>query len=665
MDRRTDIAQWYKSWRYQCVVITDHEHLTPVDELNKKYGADDKFLVLRGQEITQGIKDPTSSEGGIRWSHVNGIDINKAILPIGYPNIATSISLADTFLRNIDEVYKAGGIPQINHPSAQWGPRLEDLLPIQRPFVFEVWNAFPSGGNLGGTDDKGVVTPSFEELWDQLLSHGKTAWAVASDDVHDYVNFGDFLAPLPGRAWIVIQAPKLTEDALMGALRDGHFYASNGVFLKDYRADAHGISITIDPPLVWNGKDKETVLYKTRFVGRDGRVLAEMAGLSPHYEFKGDEEYVRASVIDSDGLRAWTQPVFLKRPMEPQASAELPYVDDDGATHFPNAVVPYSDLASKELKAEYLAYIHVLKSRRKEIAEGLKTLKPGEPSIGLIRKVVDEEAVADLKKLRERFTVDIKAETIAGVYTNIVVPSAGVAAVNRNRVLINLHGGGMQVAGRSGGQAEAVPLAGMGRIKVVAVDYRMAPEYRFPAASEDVAKVYTELLKSYRPENIGIYGCSSGAELTAESVAWFQTHRLPRPGAISMMGGSGVVYNYGDSNYVSAALGGYPMPAMSSVIPPDDYFAGANLGDPMVSPGYSAEVLKQFPPSQFISGIRDMTLSGALYTHSRMVDLGLTADLHVWEGAAHCFPTPESPEGQQAFRAMTRFFDRYLGTKAK
>lgn len=59
----------------------------------------------------------------------------------------------------------------------------------------------------------------------------------------------------------------------------------------------------------------------------------------------------------------------------------------------------------------------------------------------------------------------------------------------------------------------------------------MAPEWYFPAASEDVAKVYRELLKSYRPENIGIYGCSAGAGLTSQAVAWFQTHGLPHPPA--------------------------------------------------------------------------------------------------------------------------------------
>jgi hypothetical protein len=305
-------VDWYKHHGYQCLVITDHEHLTPVDQFNQEFGGDGQFLVIQGQEITQGIHDP-SSHGGIRWSHVNAINSNKLILPLGYPNYSpTGLTLPQTYLRNVDEVYAAGGIPQINHPEAISGPGLKDLLAIQRPFLFEVWNAFPSIGALGGVADDGTVSPSFESLWDSLLSQGKTVWGVASDDVHDYLHFDDHLAPTPGKAWIVIRAPELTLDAVMNAMRRGHFYASTGVALKEYHADSNGISMTIDPPFAWKSTtEKETVLYHTRFIGRDGRVLAEMNGLSPHYQCKGDEGYVRASITDSDGRRAWTQPVFL------------------------------------------------------------------------------------------------------------------------------------------------------------------------------------------------------------------------------------------------------------------------------------------------------------------------------------------------------------------
>jgi hypothetical protein len=72
---------------------------------------------------------------------------------------------------------------------------------------------------------------------------------------------------------------------------------------------------------------------------------------------------------------------------------------------------------------------------------------------------------------------------------------------------------------------ESVPIASVGRFKVITVDYRQAPEATFPVASEDVAAVYKDLLKTYKPENIGVYRCSAGGALTAQAGAWFVAYR--------------------------------------------------------------------------------------------------------------------------------------------
>jgi hypothetical protein len=241
---------------------------------------------------------------------VNGININTPIMPLGYPKDLPHVSAAEAYQRNIAAIRAAGGIPQVNHPNLGWSVRLEDLLPLSSPYLFEVWNSFPTSNNLGSVDDNGNTLPSPEALWDGLLSRGKVVWGVASDDTHEYRKFDYRDEPTPGKGWIVLQAKSLTVSEIMQAMQTGHFYASTGVTLESYSADDRGIAIQIVQRQDWNITQKASTRYITRFVGANGRTLAEVPGLSPHYAFRGDESYVRASIIDSDGRRAWTQPVF-------------------------------------------------------------------------------------------------------------------------------------------------------------------------------------------------------------------------------------------------------------------------------------------------------------------------------------------------------------------
>ncbi len=139
-----------------------------------------------------------------------------------------------------------------------------------------------------------------------------------------------------------------------------------------------------------------------------------------------------------------------------------------------------------------------------------------------------------IARAREVYPVEESPLDVEGIYTEVFVPAGGVPEANRNRVLINLHGGGFTVGARTEGRLESIPVAAVAGMKVISVDYRQGPEHRFPAASEDVATVYRHLLETYQPEQIGIFGCSAGGLLTAQSVAWFDAHELPQPGAIGI-----------------------------------------------------------------------------------------------------------------------------------
>jgi len=303
------VADWYRSHGYQCLVITDHEFVTDVEPLNKKADPDRPFLVLRGQEITQTIVDP-SRPTGFRQLHVNGLNVSTPIMPLGYPDDPRNISPSHAYIKNIDAIRAIGGIPQVNHPNLQWSVRLNDLLPITGTFLLEIWNAFPTSNNLGGVDGAQNVSLSSEALWDGLLSNGKIVWGVASDDAHEYHKFDDPESPSPGKAWIVLRSSALTVPAITEALCRGQFYASTGITLEEIAVDDKGVSIGIARGTEWSAALTPSSRYVTHFVGQHGRVLAKVAGMSPRYDFTGNEQYVRASITDSDGRRAWTQPVF-------------------------------------------------------------------------------------------------------------------------------------------------------------------------------------------------------------------------------------------------------------------------------------------------------------------------------------------------------------------
>lgn len=321
-------------------------------------------------------------------------------------------------------------------------------------------------------------------------------------------------------------------------------------------------------------------------------------------------------------------------------------IQSDGTVEVPAHSVPLSTFLSPEAKSY--------------MTEHLKDMQ--DPELLKSDNGVPRFMEHYLARDEEQFPLNRNDEKIAGVHVYIYVPKSGIAPENRNRVLINLHGGGFSGCWPGCAELEAMPISALMRIKVITVDYREGPEYKFPAASEDVAKVYAELLKTYKPGNIGIYGCSAGGMLTAMSLAWFQLHGLPTPGADGIFCASAGAFG-GDANYIAFPLGEARMPAARrSGQTPLGYFAGASMKDPLVQPSNSPEVLAKFPPTLLISATRDFALSGAIDTDILLTKAGVDSELHVWDGLFHgFFYDADVPESKQAFRIIENFFDRHLG----
>lgn len=335
-----------------------------------------------------------------------------------------------------------------------------------------------------------------------------------------------------------------------------------------------------------------------------------------------------------------------------------PYVDKEGTAHLPPLPVPASRFMSPEARAKLVEHFS-------HPAAPPAVAPPGPPDYAAMRADDERNNAPFVARAEALYPVTIEEKNIGGVRTQVITPKAGVAPENHDRVLINLHGGGFIWGEGNGARAESIPIAGLGRITVITVAYRMAPEARFPAASEDVAAVYRELLKDHRAANIGIYGCSAGGVLAAEAVAWFEKEGLPVPGAIGTFCGSAAPLG-GDSSHLAQPLvGDEPFPgADSGSLSGQLYFEGASAKDPLVLPINSPQVLRLFPPTLLIAGSRDFMASSLFATQAALADAGVDAELHVWDGMWHAFFfDPDLPESQQVYRVVVSFFAKHLGAK--
>ncbi len=332
-------------------------------------------------------------------------------------------------------------------------------------------------------------------------------------------------------------------------------------------------------------------------------------------------------------------------------------VDPDGTLHIPPLEVPMSSFMSPQM--------------RNALLEIMKHPYPVHPPFDAplaewekYWKTYDEQVMRPiLTRLERHYPTRVEAAEYGGVRVDIVTPEGGIPPENARRVMINLHGGGFYTGAGLGGLVESIPMASLGKVKVVTVDYRQAPQHRFPAASEDVARVYRELLKEYPPQNIGIYGCSAGGALTAQATAWIDKEKLPRPGALGIFcssAGGGL----GDSDLLGPILSYaiLPSPQRERVSRKEGYFSGADPEDPLVSPVVSLEVLARFPPTLLVTGTRAQELSAAVYTHARLLKAGVDARIYIAEGGWHgFFVDPDIPEARDAYEYIVKWFDQQLG----
>jgi len=336
-----------------------------------------------------------------------------------------------------------------------------------------------------------------------------------------------------------------------------------------------------------------------------------------------------------------------------------PTFEQDGTVNVPPFQLPVSLLSSKEAQAARVQAARA-QAAHAQAARGQVQSSAGlvmETDVASARARLERQMASTVAATLAQYPVDIEDSAIAGVPVKIFTPKG--KSYDRQRVLINVHGGAFQTCWPACAFLESAPVSALGGFKVVSVNYRMAPEAKHPAAVQDAAAVYRELIKRFPAKRTGVYGCSAGGALTAQLAAWLPANHLPQAGAIGIFGSGGVRLMAGDSTYLAAYIDGqFPPPVNGAPVDlTRGYFDGVAAEDAIVSPALHPEVMARFPPTLLITGTRAPDLSPAAFTNSALIKARVPSTLIVGEGMGHCYIYfTGSPEARDAQQAIVDFF---------
>jgi hypothetical protein len=261
---------WYRENKYQFAAITDHGKLVDTSALG-----DGSFVCLPGIEYDLG-----ETEIGGPY-HIVGLGVARA------PALPADACAQEA----INAIRDAGGEAILAHP--YWlGATLNDLLPLAGHLGVEIFNA-----TCEETISKGLSVVH----WDDLLARGKRLWGLAVDDAH-------WRRPDHGEGWVVLKARRLTRDAIMQALRDGHFYSTRGPRITGLEVVEGVVRVTCSAVAAITFVCDNSRGWRFRGDQRSG---PGAAGISrAEYAPPVEARYVRVECADPHGRCAWSNPIY-------------------------------------------------------------------------------------------------------------------------------------------------------------------------------------------------------------------------------------------------------------------------------------------------------------------------------------------------------------------
>ncbi|HMK85827.1 MAG TPA: alpha/beta hydrolase fold domain-containing protein [Steroidobacteraceae bacterium] len=268
---------------------------------------------------------------------------------------------------------------------------------------------------------------------------------------------------------------------------------------------------------------------------------------------------------------------------------------------------------------------------------------------------INEGIIALTERNAERYPAEVVTHSLSASLLYEVRPR-NLSPRREQCAILYLHGGGFFVGGGRAAVNSAMKLAGLSQTRVFSLDYRMLPDFPFPAPLEDSVEAYRFLLKGHRPQSIALFGPSAGGNLAPAAILKARDQSLPLPAACAVHSPVSDLTESGDSYSTNDTLDIVLKHRMPSLL--ERYANGHDLSDPLLSPIF-ADFSKGFPPTVLTSGTRDLLLSSTVLLHRSLRRAGILAELHVFEAMTHA-PFFDAPEEHEVDREHVEFLLRHM-----
>ncbi len=276
-----------------------------------------------------------------------------------------------------------------------------------------------------------------------------------------------------------------------------------------------------------------------------------------------------------------------------------------------------------------------------------------------IQNIMEARNLEKQKDVVERLDPDVKKRTLGGVPVLDIKPRNWQ---NNGKVLVYTHGGAYTLNSAASTLGSSALMAHATGLRVISIDYTLAPHAKWQEVTDQVVTVFTELgNQGYAMKDIAIYGDSAGGGLAAGSVLKMRDQGMGMPAAVVLWSPWSDITNTGDTYFTMKHA--EPAYSYESVLRPsaDAYADPKDQKHPYVSPVYG-DYTKGFPPTLIQGGTKEIFLSNFVRHYQALDVAGQTVKLDLYEGMTHVFMVaiPNSPESQLALSKVDAFLKEHF-----